>query len=139
LFKIAGDALRPLQSGDSSDVNEGQLLYFTGYALAAIFGLHPATHHALLASIAPLIIPVNNAGQLNTRAINQLRDPYDIFQLDGIAYPGGSGSPLYIPGTGKVIGVISMSFINKSKEHVLSNPSGIVFTIPSEHIAKLFC
>ncbi len=63
--------------------------------------------------------------------IGQLQKPrYAVFQLDGTAYPGSSGSPLYDPETGLVYGVINMVFVKGTKEAALSNPSGITYAIP---------
>jgi S1-C subfamily serine protease len=60
-----------------------------------------------------------------------------VFQLDGTAYPGNSGSPLYDPETGLVYGVINMVFVKGTKEAALSNPSGITYAIPGTYIRGL--
>jgi S1-C subfamily serine protease len=62
---------------------------------------------------------------------------FDIFQLDGTAYPGNSGGPLFDPATGKVLGVLNMVFIKGTRESALTHPSGISYAIPSEHIKQL--
>ena len=69
--------------------------------------------------------------------IKRLRDPYDVFQLDATAYPGNSGSPLYIPETGEVVGVINKVFVKESKEAVLEKPSGITYAIPVRYVKEL--
>ena len=40
-----------------------------------------------------------------------------VYQRDGTAYPGNSGSPLYSPVTGEVVGIItkSLSVVIKSR------------------------
>ena len=63
--------------------------------------------------------------------------PYRIFQLDGIAYPGNSGSPLWFPEDGKVYGVVNAVYVKGSKEAALSRPSGISYAIPSDYVIKL--
>ena len=46
--------------------------------------------------------------ELEPRAIKRLAtSPYPVIQLDGTAYPGNSGSPLYDPDSGEVIGIIN--------------------------------
>lgn len=65
------------------------------------------------------------------------KSPYTVFQLDGTAYPGSSGSPLYDPETGVVYGIINMVFVKGLKETALSQPSGITYAIPSNHIYNL--
>jgi S1-C subfamily serine protease len=66
-----------------------------------------------------------------------MRDPYNVFQLDAIAYPGNSGSPLYDPGSGQVVGVINSVFVKESREAVLEKPSGITFAIPARWVQQL--
>jgi S1-C subfamily serine protease len=75
--------------------------------------------------------------QLNVTMLKKLETPYDVFQLDATAYPGNSGSPLYDIDSGKVIGIINKVFVQGSKENAISNPSGISYAIPSEHIKQL--
>ncbi|MCF7982686.1 MAG: S1C family serine protease, partial [Pseudomonadales bacterium] len=75
--------------------------------------------------------------QLNPQLIHRLRSPYRVFQLDATAYPGNSGSPLYHPETGEVIGVINKVFVKGTKEAALEHPSGISYAIPSEYILDL--
>jgi S1-C subfamily serine protease len=58
-----------------------------------------------------------------------------VFQLDGIAYPGSSGSPLYDAETGVVYGVINMVFIKGKKESAITDPSGISYAIPGNYIS----
>ena len=57
-----------------------------------------------------------------------------MFQLDATAYPGNSGSPVYDPDTGDVIGVVNMVLVKSTKESVLTQPSGITYAIPSAHV-----
>jgi hypothetical protein len=35
---------------------------------------------------------------------------------DATAYPGNSGSPLYVPDTAEVVGVVNMVFVKRTKE-----------------------
>ena len=62
---------------------------------------------------------------------------FDAFQLDAIAYPGNSGSPLFEPETGHVIGILNMVFVKETKENVLSKPSGISYAIPVRYLRAL--
>ena len=91
----------------------------------------------MVSAVSPIVIPVNASSQLNARLIRQLRDPFVIYQLDATAYPGSSGSPLYRQDSGKLVGVINMVAIKKSKEHVLSDPSGITYAIPVKYLQRL--
>ena len=60
-----------------------------------------------------------------------------MFQLDATAYPGNSGSPVYDPATGEVIGVVNMVFVKGTKEAALAQPSGITYAIPSRYLIEL--
>ena len=70
--------------------------------------------------------------------INRIRDSaYNVFQLDGTAYPGNSGSPLYDPGDGTVYGIINSVFVQGTRESAISRPSGITYAIPGRYIHEL--
>lgn len=138
LLKISGTALPAMELGDASRVREGQALMFTGFPIGMILGFYPVTHKAMVSAITPIILPAHNSRQLNAKMIGQLQKPrYAVFQLDGTAYPGNSGSPLYDPETGLVYGVINMVFVKGAKEAALSNPSGITYAIPGTYIRDL--
>jgi S1-C subfamily serine protease len=138
LLKISGEALPAMQLGDASKVREGQTLIFTGFPIGMVLGFYPVTHRAMVSSITPIILPAHNSRQLNAKMISQLQKAaYAVFQLDGTAYPGSSGSPLYDPETGLVYGVINMVFVKGKKEAALSNPSGITYAIPGNYINDL--
>jgi S1-C subfamily serine protease len=137
-LRIEGTPLPALRLGNASMAAEGQALAFTGFPLGMVLGLYPATHRALLAAITPVMQPSPNARKLDARAVVQLqRSPFSIYQLDGTAYPGNSGSPLYDPETGQVLGVINMVFVKGLKETAITAPSGITYAIPVRHVQEL--
>ncbi|UVW28906.1 serine protease [Massilia sp. H6] len=137
-LRLSGTPLAPLALAEEGAVAEGQDLAFTGYPLGMRLGLHAATHRALLAAITPVVRPSLSSRQLDARAITQLqRRPFAIYQLDGTAYPGNSGSPLYDPASGAVVGVINMVFLKGLKESAVTNPSGITYAIPVRHVREL--
>jgi len=137
LLKIAGDPLPPLKLGDSSQVREGWQLYFTGYPIGSILGLNPSTHRAGLAAIIPVFTPVAAAAQLNSHALKQAASPYEVFELDAVAYPGNSGSPVWNPDTGEVLGVVNSVYVRGAREAALSAPSGISYAIPAKYVQRL--
>ena len=137
LLKFEGKPLPALTLGQSSRVREGEEYAFTGYPLGIIFGLYPVTHRGIISSIVPVALQANSAAQLDPAQIKRLRRPYTVFQLDATAYPGNSGSPLFHPGSGEVIGVINKVFVKEGRENVLAKPSGISYAIPIEHARKL--
>ena len=132
---IAGTPLPAMRLGDSSTVSEGKLLAFTGFPLGMVLGLHPVTHRGMVSAITPVATPPVSSGKLDARLASQLhRQAYPIFQLDGTAYPGNSGSPLYDPATGLVYGVINMVYVKGLKETAISAPSGITYAIPVNYL-----
>ena len=137
ILKITGEQLPPLELGSVSSVREGQLYAFTGFPIGMVLGLYPVTHRGIISAITPNVIPALRSAQINQKLFNRLQNPYNVFQLDATAYPGNSGSPLYDPSTGKVIGVINKVFVQESKENILSKPSGISYAIPANHIENL--
>jgi S1-C subfamily serine protease len=138
LLRISGPALPPMKIGRSADVREGQEALFTGYPIGAILGPHPATHRAIIASITPIAIPLSRAGELSPQTIRRLAaGQFPVFQLDATAYPGNSGSPLYDPATGEVIGIVNKVFVQGTKEAALTQPSGISYAVPASHLRNL--
>ena len=137
LLKIEGDPLPTLKLGDSNAAREGWQLYFTGFPIGSVLGLNPSTHRAGLAAIIPIFTPVQNAAQLNVRTLKQAQDAFDVFELDAIAYPGNSGSPVWHPDTGEVLGVVNSVYVKGAKEAALSAPSGISYAIPVKYVHQL--
>lgn len=137
LLKISGSPLIPLKLGDSDRVREGEVYAFTGFPIGSVLGLRPVTHRGLISAITPIVTPSDASAQLDPKTIRRLQSPFEAFQLDATAYPGNSGSPLYHPLTGEVIGVINMVFVKETKESVLEKPSGISYAIPINFAADL--
>jgi S1-C subfamily serine protease len=138
-LRLTGGAPLPaLKLGDDK-AEEGNELVFTGYPLGMMLGLTPVTHRAMLAAITPIILPPPSARNLNPRAVLQLQRgrPFAIYQLDGTAYPGNSGSPVYDPATGEVQGVINMTLLKGLKETAVTAPSGISYAIPVSYVRDL--
>ncbi len=137
LLRFVGSRLPAVKLGRADEVREGQRYLFTGFPIGAVLGLYPVTHMGMISAISPAAIPVASPRDLDVRMIRRLRKPFDVFQLDGTAYPGNSGSPLYHPETGRVVGVINKVFVKETKEKVLEKPSGITYAIPVRHVRAL--
>jgi len=136
ILRVEGQALQALILSQQK-VREGELYAFTGFPIGAVLGLYPVTHRGIISSITPVVIPARNANELSLAQLKRLKSPYNIYQLDATAYPGNSGSPLYHPQTGEVIGVINKVFVKTTKEAVLSDPSAISYAIPITHLREL--
>ncbi len=138
LLRFSGDPAPALPLGDSEAVREGQAVAYTGFPIGGALGFSPVTHRGMVSSITPIVLPAANGQSLSARAIRNARDgSFDIFQLDGTAYPGNSGGPVFDPATGAVIAVINMVYVRGTRETAISQPSGITYAIPSNFIAPL--
>lgn len=138
LIRIDGPALPALTLGDSGQVREGQSILFTGFPIGNVLGFRPVTHRGMISAITPITIPGGNSRELNANLIRRLKNgSFNIFQLDATAYPGNSGSPIYDPETGEVLGIVNMVFVKGGKESVLSQPSGISYAIPINFLKPL--
>lgn len=137
ILKITGRPLTAMSLSDSNRVREGELYAFTGFPIGMVLGLNAVTHRAIVSAITPIVIPQLSAQQLNQKVLTRLSAPYNVFQLDATAYPGNSGSPLYHPETGQVVGIINKVFIQDTKETILEKPSGISYAIPIHYLQEL--
>ena len=138
LLRFDGAPVPALALRDSDTVREGQAVAFMGFPIGGVLGYSPVTHRAMVSSITAIALPTANAQQLNPRTVSSLRSgSFDVFQLDGTAYPGNSGGPMFDEGNGDVLGVINMVFVKGTKESALSSPSGISYAIPSKFVLKL--
>jgi S1-C subfamily serine protease len=137
LLRFEGGALPAVSLGRSADIREGQWAAFTGYPLVNALGLFSATHRATVAAIAPVAAPVGSGRELTPEMIKRLSAPFKVLQLDAVAYPGNSGSPVYDIDTGRVIGVINSVYIKRTRESAIKDPSGISYAIPVDHVREL--
>jgi S1-C subfamily serine protease len=138
VLKLTGAPLPALRLRDSDAVREGQDVLITGFPLGAVLGPFAATHRGMISAITPIAIPQGRAADLNPALIHRLGGKgLAVFQLDATAYPGNSGSPIYDPDTGDVLGIVNMVFVKGTKEAALTNPSGITYAVPSNNLRSL--
>jgi S1-C subfamily serine protease len=138
LLRISGEPVAALKLGDSASVKEGRMLAFTGFPVGMVLGFHPATHRGMVSAITPVVLPGITSRDLSAQMIARLRDSaYMVFQLDGTAYPGNSGSALYDPDDGTVLGIINSVLVKGTRENALSQPSGITYAIPGRYIREM--
>jgi S1-C subfamily serine protease len=137
-LRLTGAPLPALRLDSSGTIAEGEALAFTGFPLGMTLGMTPVTHRAMLSAITPILLPSLSSRKLDSRTINQLqRRPFQILQLDGTAYPGNSGSPVYDPDSGIVHGVLNMTLLKNQKENAISQPSGISYAVPVRYVLEL--
>lgn len=138
LLRLGGEPLPPLELRDSDTVKEGQEVLMTGFPLGAVLGPFAATHRGMISAITPIAIPQVRAADLDPSVVRRLsRGTFPVFQLDATAYPGNSGSPIYDPATGEVMGIVNMVFVKGTKEAALTQPSGITYAVPASHLQAL--
>jgi len=138
LLRIDGAPLPALSIMDSDAVREGQEVLITGFPIGAVLGPFPVTHRGMISAITPIAIPQRRANELDAAVVHRLvRGTFPVFQLDATAYPGSSGSPVYDPATGAVLGVVNMVFIKGTRESALTQPSGITYAMPARHLQDL--
>ena len=132
LLHFDGAAVPALSVRDSGSVQEGQAVAFMGFPIGGALGFSPVTHRGMVSSIVKVALPTGTAQQLNEKTIRSLRagNSFEVFQLDGTAYPGNSGGPLFDPDSGDVLGIVNMVFIKGTRESALTKPSGISYAIP---------
>jgi S1-C subfamily serine protease len=138
LLRIEGAPLPAMILQTGGPVREGQSVAFTGFPIGGVLGLSPVTHRGIISAITPIAIPIPTAHQLNEKVIKRLKSgPFEVYQLDGTAYPGNSGGPLFEMEKGEVIGIINMVLVKGTKESVLTHPSGISFAVPVLYLQEL--
>lgn len=138
VLRIGGEPLPPLALRDSDTVREGQSILITGFPLGPVLGPFAATHRGMVAAITPIAIPQSSAADLNPALVHRLgTGAIPVFQLDATAYPGNSGSPIYDPATGEVLGIVNMVFVKGTKEAAITQPSGITYAVPARHLEAL--
>lgn len=138
VLRIDGAPLPPMVLQAAGGVREGQNIAFTGFPIGGVLGLSPVTHRGIISAITPIALPSPTAHQLNEKVIRRLKSgTFDVYQLDGTAYPGNSGGPLFEMEKGEVIGIINMVFVKATKESVLTQPSGISFAVPIVYLQEL--
>jgi len=137
LLEISGSPLPVMTLGNGTSVREGGEVAVTGFPIGMVLGLYPVTHKGIVAAITPIVIPAISSRTLTAKQIKRMRNPFEVYQLDIVAYPGNSGSPVYNIETGKVVGVVNSVFVKGTKESVLEKPSGISYAIPVKYVHDL--
>jgi S1-C subfamily serine protease len=137
LLSFDGPAVSPVKFTERVS-REGDSIAFMGFPIGGALGFSHVTHRGTISSIAAIGLPTRTAKQLNERAIWQLRQGnFEIFQLDATAYPGNSGGPIFDPESGAVIGVVNSVLVKSTRESALSQPTGISYGIPIEHVIEV--
>jgi len=138
LVRFDGPPIAALELAKPGTVREGSAVALMGFPMAGALGFAPVTHRGIVSAITSVALPSPTARQLDAATISRLREgTFDLLQLDATAYPGNSGCPLFDAETGAVVGVLSMATLKGTRESAMTNPSGISYAIPVEHVERL--
>jgi S1-C subfamily serine protease len=137
VLSYQGSRLPPMTLAGDDRVRAGERVAFTGFPIGAVLGLYPTTHEGIVSVVTPMARVADRSRDLTSVQLQRMRNPFDVYQLDAIAYPGNSGSAVYRASTGEVIGVMNSVFVKESRESLLSAPSGIAYAIPVRHLRAL--
>ncbi|NWG73889.1 MAG: trypsin-like peptidase domain-containing protein [Rubrivivax sp.] len=138
LLRIDGPPARALALAEPATIREGQSIAFIGFPIGGVLGYAHVTHRGIISSITTIALPAQRAGQLNEQALRRLSEgPFEIYQLDAVAYPGNSGGPVFNADNGEVVGVINMVMVKGTRESALSNPTGLTYAVPVRFVREL--
>jgi serine protease Do len=137
LLRFRGPALTPLPLAVGFQPQPGQSVGIIGYPIGMQLGVVPAIHRGAVSAVVPAVLPLPRGARMTPQLEAALRRPYDLYQLDMVVYPGNSGSPLIDAGNGQVIGIINKTLATRTREHMLSQPSGIAYAVPVQWIHEL--
>ena len=138
LLRFDGAALPSLALPAAELPPEGLAIALIGFPLGAALGLSPVTHHGIVAAVTPIALPAPTSRQLTEGTIVRMRQgSFKILQLDAVAYPGNSGSPVVDAETGGVVGVVNLVLIKGTRESAISSPTGITYAVPIVHAREL--
>ena len=137
LLRFDGPPLPPLAMAAHSAPRQGLAVGVIGYPIGMILGVVPAVHKGVVAAVVPAVRPLPQGARLTPQLARALREPFNLYQLDLIAYPGNSGSPVFDARNGVVLGVINKTLATRTREHLLTNPSGIAYAVEGRWITAL--
>lgn len=138
ILRFAGPPIKPLTLDNRKGRPvQGQAVGIIGYPIGMHLGVVPAAHKGVIAAIVPAVRPLPKGTKLTPELAKAIQHPYQFYQLDLVVYPGNSGSPLFDAQTGKVLGVINKTLAAKTREHLLTNPSGIAYAVQIRWVDEL--
>jgi len=138
LLRFDGPSLEPLVVDAELRIREGDLYAFTGFPLGALLGMYPVTHTGIVSSITPVLVRAGDQAPLDITNARRSRSEFAVYQIDATAYPGNSGSPLFDPDSGRVVGVINKVYVREGgRDSPVEAPSGLTYAVPIQHLQDL--
>ncbi len=136
LLKVDG----PKQQVFSLDIKKpltGRSICVMGFPIGSILGFQPLFHEGTVSATVPAVLPMPRGVKLTEKLKKHIENPYNMYQLNIIMYPGNSGSPLVDTKSHKVIGIINSVMGRSVREHLVSHPTGISYAIPAKWIKRI--
>lgn len=138
LLAFEGPPLPALALPGGALPREGEAVAMIGFPLGAVLGLMPVTHRGIVSAITAIALPAPTSTQLDGKTVIRLREgPFQILQLDATAYPGNSGSPLVDAASGKLVGIVNLVLVKRTRESAITSPTGIAYAVPAAHVREL--
>lgn len=127
----------PPTANHNNDPPQGRSVAILGYPIGTRLGLVPAVHKGVVAAVVPAVLPLPKGAKITPELAAAIKKPYNLYQLDMVAFPGNSGSPLFDARNGTVVGIINMTLAKKTREHLFDKPSGIAYAVPMHWLHEL--
>ena len=137
LLSFEGQAAPIVKLSAVVDPPQGRGVGILGFPIGTRLGLVPAVHKGVVAAVAPAVPPLPTGAKLTPQIAAAIKKKYNLYQLDIVAFPGNSGSPLFDARNGIVLGVINMTIATKTREHLFDKPSGIAYAVPVRWIHEI--
>ncbi len=137
VLRFEGPAAEALPLILNEKPRQGQSVAVLGYPIGFRLGLVPAVHSGIVAAIAPAVLPLPAGARMTPKLAQAIREPYEMYQLNLVVFPGNSGSPLFDAQDGRVWGIINKALGSKTREHMIEQPTGISYAVPAWWIHEL--
>jgi hypothetical protein len=137
LVRFRGPRMPALELSDGSEARFGDEVGIVGFPIGLALGAVPAVHRGVVAARVPAVLPLPAGHPMSPRLKAALANPYELLQLDLVAYPGNSGSVVFEPGSTKAVAVLNKTLATQTREHLLSKPSGIAYAVPARWAGAL--
>jgi S1-C subfamily serine protease len=137
LLRFEGPPLPALMVDAQTVPRQGQAVGIVGYPIGMSLGVVPAAHKGVVAAVVPAVRPLPEGAVLTPELARAIREPYLLYQLDLVVFPGNSGSPMFDADSGVVLGVINKTLATRTREHLLTDPSGIAYAVEARWVHQL--
>ncbi len=121
----------------AAEAPQGRSIGIMGYPLGLVLGRAPSVHRGVIAASVRAVQPLPKGAKLTPELARAIREKFRLYQLDIVALPGNSGSPLFDARTGVVLGVVNKVYGSRTREHLIAHPTGITYAVPVKWVHEL--